>query len=99
MKTQSRLGITIPEQDASCCCAAQIAVIDSEPEFTINLIQFSGCDGFNIEWQSTSFIEEDWVTVQSGGETYEYSDELQFLRVILTKDGCCTKVTDVYYTG
>lgn len=93
MKVQSRLGVTIPQQNESCCCAAQISKLTEIANSDAQLWTFAHCDGFSIEWQIWDFLNSEWDTAQVGGETYDWLDDGEIVRVKMSKEGCCD-----YYT-
>ncbi len=99
MKVQSRLGVTIPQQNDNCCCVPEMyKPTESTLDHTVNLVPYS-CTDYTIEWQEWSFIGEAWEEAvgQLGTETYEWVGfgDVALLRVKMSKEGCC----DVYSTS
>lgn len=93
MKIQSRIGVTIPKDNISCCCTAQIQQLTIGSSVPVNLTLSSDCEFFDIEWQSWNFSTEVWDVAQTGGQTYILQDDAELLRVKLSKEGCCDKYT------
>jgi len=92
MKIQSRLGVTIPKTNLSCCCSPSVYRPVEDPLDSTLVLILLGCNGFTIEWQSWYVGEAEWVVAQSGGETYTWIEDGEWIRVKLSKEGCC----DVY---
>lgn len=92
MKVQSRIGITIPKDNLSCCCAPTIYRPVEDPlDNNLVLIPY-GCVDFDIEWQIWDVIGEEWIMSQVGGSTYTWGEDGERVRVKMSKEGCC----DVY---
>jgi len=93
-KTQSRFGATIVN-NCNCNCWAQI---NYEILGTGNLELYTeNCTGGVISWQLFDTDNRTWTTFQTGGNTVTDIDDT-YIRVKITKSGCCDVYSNVTYT-
>lgn len=76
-------------ESSTCDCVANITEANCA-QFTLNL---TGCTGYSIFWQYRLNAGASWATVQTGGLTYNGSQNGQY-RVLLTKSGCANETSN-----
>ena len=80
-----------------CNCACWANVI-YDPILSSDLVLFKeGCLFATTKWQYYDTIEEEWTDVQTGGTTYEWTEEGLY-RVKVTNTVCCDTYSNIAIT-